>query len=120
MQGLLAVQAATPARYLAQAYSLEAAGAGDAELIVIAVEGAERITAIADMIKRHYPHVKIAARAIDRADPDPLCKPTPDEPLRCVPHDIRVEQPRLRRIAARITPDTDEVGFVERVGGILL
>lgn len=46
---------------------LEAAGARDARMIVIAVAGAERILAIAALIRRHFPHVKIAARAIDRS-----------------------------------------------------
>ena len=45
---------------------LRAAGAAEAEMIVIAVAGGERITAIADLIRRHFPGVKIAARAVDR------------------------------------------------------
>ncbi len=45
---------------------LRAAGAADAEMIVIAVAGGERILAIAEMIRRHFPRVKIAARAVDR------------------------------------------------------
>lgn len=46
---------------------LQAAGAEQAELIIIAVPGRERILKIANMIRRHFPHVKIAARAIDRS-----------------------------------------------------
>ena len=46
---------------------LRAAGAADAQMIVIAVAGGDRILAIAEMIRRHFPEVKIAARAIDRS-----------------------------------------------------
>jgi glutathione-regulated potassium-efflux system ancillary protein KefC len=46
---------------------LRAAGAAGAEMIVIAVAGGDRILAIAQMIRRHFPHVKIAARAVDRS-----------------------------------------------------
>ncbi len=45
---------------------LQAAGAPNAEMIVIAVAGGERILAIAELIRRHFPHVRIAARAVDR------------------------------------------------------
>jgi glutathione-regulated potassium-efflux system ancillary protein KefC len=45
---------------------LDAAGAREAQMIVIAVGGAERILAIAAMVRRNFPHVKVAARAIDR------------------------------------------------------
>lgn len=45
---------------------LRAAGAADADMIIIAVAGGERILAIADLIRRHFPHVTIAARAVDR------------------------------------------------------
>jgi glutathione-regulated potassium-efflux system ancillary protein KefC len=46
---------------------LRAAGAAEAEMIVIAVAGGDRILAIAEMVRRHFPHVKIAARAVDRS-----------------------------------------------------
>lgn len=46
---------------------LRAAGADEARLIVIAVAGRERILAIAEVIRRHFPTVEIAARAIDRS-----------------------------------------------------
>ncbi|MEQ1769713.1 MAG: monovalent cation:proton antiporter-2 (CPA2) family protein [Devosia sp.] len=45
---------------------LRAAGAAEAEMIVIAVAGGDRILAIAELIRRHFPDVKIAARAVDR------------------------------------------------------
>ncbi len=45
---------------------LRAAGAADAEMIVIATAGGDRILSIAQMIRRHFPKVKIAARAVDR------------------------------------------------------
>ena len=45
-------------------------------MIVIAVAGGERILEIAEMIRRHFPKVKIAARAIDRATPTSSCRST--------------------------------------------
>lgn len=45
---------------------LHAAGVAQAELVVIAVGGSDRILAIARHVRRHFPHVQIAARAIDR------------------------------------------------------
>lgn len=46
---------------------LRAAGAEDARMIVIAVAGGERILEIARLIRRHYPKVMVAARAVDRS-----------------------------------------------------
>jgi glutathione-regulated potassium-efflux system ancillary protein KefC len=46
---------------------LRAAGAAEARMIVIAVAGAERILAIAEVIRRNFPHVIVAARAVDRS-----------------------------------------------------
>ncbi|HEV7718996.1 MAG TPA: monovalent cation:proton antiporter-2 (CPA2) family protein [Arsenicitalea sp.] len=45
---------------------LRAAGAEQAEMIIIAVAGGDRITLIAEMIRRQFPQLKVAARAIDR------------------------------------------------------
>lgn len=45
---------------------LQAAGIEEAELLVIAVAGPERILSIARLVRRHYPSLKIAARAYDR------------------------------------------------------
>ncbi len=45
---------------------LHAAGVGQAELVVVAVGGADRILDIARKVRRHFPDVTIAARAIDR------------------------------------------------------
>jgi glutathione-regulated potassium-efflux system ancillary protein KefC len=45
---------------------LHAAAVGKAELVVIAVGGAERILEIARNVRRHFPNVAIAARAVDR------------------------------------------------------
>ena len=45
---------------------LHSAGVADAELVVIAVGGRDRILAIARHLRRHFPHVTIAARAVDR------------------------------------------------------
>jgi glutathione-regulated potassium-efflux system ancillary protein KefC len=45
---------------------LHAAGVGQAEMVIIAVGGRDRILAIARHLRRHFPQVTIAARAIDR------------------------------------------------------
>lgn len=47
--------------------TLRAAGAGEAKMIVIAVAGAERILTIAEIVRRNFPDVIIAARAVDRS-----------------------------------------------------
>lgn len=46
---------------------LRAAGASHAHLVVITVAGRERVTTIAKMVKANFPHIKIAARAVDRS-----------------------------------------------------
>ncbi|WP_417310118.1 monovalent cation:proton antiporter-2 (CPA2) family protein [Devosia sp.] len=46
---------------------LRAAGAAEARMIVIAVAGGDRILQIAALIRRNFPHVIIAARAVDRS-----------------------------------------------------
>lgn len=46
---------------------LRAAGADKARMIVIAVAGGERILGIAELIRRNYPNVIVAARAVDRS-----------------------------------------------------
>ena len=45
---------------------LHAAGVAEAELVVIAVGGRDRILTIARHLHRNFPHVTIAARAVDR------------------------------------------------------
>ncbi|MDP5213436.1 monovalent cation:proton antiporter-2 (CPA2) family protein [Pseudoalteromonas tunicata] len=45
---------------------LEAAGAKDAKLLVIAIDEGDKILEIARICKKHYPHLKLVARAIDR------------------------------------------------------
>ena len=45
---------------------LHAAGVAQAQLVVVAVAGGHRIASIARMLRKHFPGVKIAARAIDR------------------------------------------------------
>jgi voltage-gated potassium channel Kch len=44
---------------------LEAAGAGSAKVLVIAVDGKENISNIAEQAKKKFPHLKIFARAED-------------------------------------------------------
>ncbi|MHA6296970.1 monovalent cation:proton antiporter-2 (CPA2) family protein [Devosia sp. CAU 1758] len=46
---------------------LHSAGVGRAELVIIAVGGTERILDIARNVRRHFPEVAIAARAVDRS-----------------------------------------------------
>jgi len=45
---------------------LEAAGASDAQLLVIAIDDADKIIEMAGLAKKHFPKLKIVARAIDR------------------------------------------------------
>ena len=46
---------------------LEAAGANEAKLLVIAVDEADKTLDIIHMAQQHFPHLKILARAIDRS-----------------------------------------------------
>jgi glutathione-regulated potassium-efflux system ancillary protein KefC len=46
---------------------LRAAGADEAKMVVIAVAGGDRILEIAAQIRRYYPDIIIAARAVDRS-----------------------------------------------------
>ena len=45
---------------------LEASGASQAELLVIAIDEADKILEIAELAKKHFPNLQIVARAIDR------------------------------------------------------
>lgn len=45
---------------------LEASGANEAQLLVIAIDDADKIIEIALLAQKHYPNLQIAARAIDR------------------------------------------------------
>ncbi|GAA5143203.1 monovalent cation:proton antiporter-2 (CPA2) family protein [Thalassotalea piscium] len=45
---------------------LAAAGANDAQLLVIAIDDPDKILQVAELAKKHYPHIKVVARAIDR------------------------------------------------------
>jgi glutathione-regulated potassium-efflux system protein KefB len=45
---------------------LEAAGAGEAELIVVTVGDVERVLTLVELVQKHYPHLKIVASATDR------------------------------------------------------
>jgi glutathione-regulated potassium-efflux system ancillary protein KefC len=45
---------------------LEAAGASDAQLLVIAIDDADKIIEMATLAKKHFPKLKVVARAIDR------------------------------------------------------
>jgi Kef-type K+ transport system membrane component KefB/voltage-gated potassium channel Kch len=45
---------------------LEAAGAKDAKVFVLAIDDRERALAIAESVRRHFPHLRLLARAWDR------------------------------------------------------
>lgn len=45
---------------------LHAAGASEARLFVMAIDDAERALQTIDLVQKHFPHLKILARAIDR------------------------------------------------------
>jgi voltage-gated potassium channel Kch len=46
---------------------LEAAGARQAKLLIIAIDEAEKITALVRIAKHNYPNLKLLVRAFDRA-----------------------------------------------------
>jgi monovalent cation:proton antiporter-2 (CPA2) family protein len=46
---------------------LEAAGAGEAELIIITIGDIEKARELVHLVQKHYPHLKIAANASDRS-----------------------------------------------------
>lgn len=45
---------------------LEAAGADEAQLLVIAIDDADKIIELAQLVQKHFPNLKIVARARDR------------------------------------------------------
>lgn len=45
---------------------LEAAGAGEAELLVITIRDVEKTRELVELARKHYPHLKIVASAADR------------------------------------------------------
>ncbi|MBW4468898.1 MAG: glutathione-regulated potassium-efflux system protein KefC [Stenomitos rutilans HA7619-LM2] len=45
---------------------LHAAGAKEARLFVVAIDDRDRALQITDLVKKHFPHLRILARAIDR------------------------------------------------------
>ena len=53
---------------------LDASGAEEAKLLVIAIDDADKILEIAAMAKKHYPNLAIVARAIDRGHAYELMK----------------------------------------------
>lgn len=53
---------------------LEASGANEAQLLVIAIDDPDKILEIAAMTKKHYPNLAIVARAIDRGHAYELMK----------------------------------------------
>jgi monovalent cation:proton antiporter-2 (CPA2) family protein len=47
---------------------LLAAGAADADILVLALDSPEKTLRLVDTVKRHFPHLRIVARAFDWAD----------------------------------------------------
>ncbi len=45
---------------------LHAAGAERARLLVVAIDEREKVLEVVDLVRQHFPHLKILARAIDR------------------------------------------------------
>jgi voltage-gated potassium channel Kch len=45
---------------------LHAAGAERARLLVVAIDDRDKVLEIAELARKHYPHLKILARAVDR------------------------------------------------------
>lgn len=46
---------------------LEAAGAAEAELLIITIGDVDKSTELVELVHKHYPHLKIAANAADRS-----------------------------------------------------
>ncbi len=46
---------------------LEAAGAAEAELLIITIGDAAKACELVELVKKHYPHLKLAANAADRS-----------------------------------------------------
>ena len=46
---------------------LEAAGAAEAELLIITIGNLDKSMELVELVKKHYPHLKIAANAADRS-----------------------------------------------------
>jgi monovalent cation:proton antiporter-2 (CPA2) family protein len=61
---------------------LEAAGARSAEILVIAVDGREKISEIVETAKKHFPNLKIFARSFDRVHAYELVNAGVDEVFR--------------------------------------
>jgi len=51
---------------------LEAAGAGEAELLVVAMDDPARVLRVVETAQKHFPHLRIFARARNRADAQEL------------------------------------------------
>lgn len=47
---------------------LKSAGAGDAQIIIIALDSAEKNIELVETVKKHFPHLHILVRAFDRPD----------------------------------------------------
>lgn len=46
---------------------LEAAGAAEAELLIVTIDDYEKSSELVELVHKHYPHLKIAANAADRS-----------------------------------------------------
>ena len=47
---------------------LESAGAGSARVLIVAIDNSEKTLEIVELARRHFPHLRIVARARERRD----------------------------------------------------
>ena len=93
---------------------LDAAGAEHAQMLVIAIDDADKTLAIIELAKKHYPHLKLVARARDRrhayqligADIDAFNRETVDSAI-----NLAVESLQL---LGNSTPDAQRAGELFR------
>ena len=61
---------------------LESAGAGSARVLIVAIDNSEKTLEIVELARRHFPHLRIVARARERRDAMTLLKAGADEVVR--------------------------------------
>ncbi|MGB1148910.1 MAG: cation:proton antiporter [Alphaproteobacteria bacterium] len=61
---------------------LESAGAGSARVLIVAIDNSDKTLEIVELARRHFPHLRIVARARERRDAMTLLKAGADEVVR--------------------------------------
>jgi len=61
---------------------LESAGAGSARVLIVAIDNSEKALEIVELARRHFPHLRIVARARERRDAMKLLQSGADEVVR--------------------------------------